>query len=145
METALVTHYQEALAQMNAGQKERAAALFSAIVEAHPDWEHGLALHNLAGCLEDLGDLKSAEQCYQRAIQFGPGNPILWGGYASFLFLHGEPERAFEAHLRLLKIERAARPDPSEEAIQAVTLALKTLADRLSMSPRELSMRIDRT
>jgi len=129
---------------MNSGKKEQAVELFSAIIKQRPDWEHGLTFFNLAGCLEDLGQLEQAEQSYQRAIKYGPGNPIIWGGYASFLYLHGDPQDAFEAHLKLLRLERACCSEPSSEQVETITIALTSLADKLGMSREDLNEQIER-
>ena len=66
-------------------------------MKEQPDWEHGFGFHYLAGCYE-MGKLELAEKCYNAALQYEPANPILFGGLASFLYLHGEPEKAFAAN-----------------------------------------------
>jgi len=143
MRSHLVKLEQEALALKNAGKKEEAAQLYSAIVTERPDWEHGLTFYNLAGCLEDLGQLEQAEKSYQSAIEYGPSNPIIWGGYASFLYLHGDPKDAMEAHLKLLSLERASS-QPDTEEIEHIKVALVSLADKLGMSREDLNDQIGR-
>src|SRR2546426_1005955 len=100
MESDLVKLETEALASRNAGDQKRAVELLSAIVTEQPDWEHGEAFCDLAGCYEDLGEFDKAEESYRRAIDYGPANPYFWGGYASFLYLHRDPQTAFDAHLK---------------------------------------------
>lgn len=141
MKSDLVKLEQEALALMNAGQKEKAIELFSAIVKEQPDWEHGEALYDLAGCYEDLGNLPKADESYRRAIEYGPGNTYFWGGYASFLYLHGSPEDAFEAYLHLLRLERA-QGDPQNEGTMT---GLRSLAAKLAMDEAELATRMKKT
>ncbi|MGY8637240.1 tetratricopeptide repeat protein [Bradyrhizobium sp. 14AA] len=80
---------QRARNAMNAGRLKEAATLYAKIVAQDPGWEHGEALHSLAGCYEDLGELVLAEECYRRALSYEPENPTFIGGLASFLHLHG--------------------------------------------------------
>ena len=87
----------------NAGRLDEAAQVFSTIVEEQPDWEHGTAFHDLAQCHEDMGNFVLAERYYKAALQFEPTSDIFLGAYASFLYLHGNPEDAFDAYSRLLR------------------------------------------
>jgi Flp pilus assembly protein TadD len=97
---------EQALALMNRGEKAKATELFKAIIRKRPDWENGEAFYDVAGCQEDLGELDKASENYRRALEYEPRNPYFLGGYASFLYLHGDPRSAFEQHLRLWEIER---------------------------------------
>lgn len=140
MKSNLVQLEKDALALMNAGQKGKAAELFSAIVEERPDWEHGEAFYHLASCYEDIGELRKAEENYRRALEFEPKNPYFLGGYASFLYLHGDPQSAFEEYLKLWKLE-----DSGGNKIQAdKTLpGLRELSKRLELTDEELTERLE--
>jgi tetratricopeptide (TPR) repeat protein len=139
MQSKLADLEREALRLKNAGETERAVELFSRIVEERPDWEHGLALYNLAGCYEDLGRYEEAERCYVRALEYGGQNDYVLGGYASFLYLHGTPERAFEAHLNLLKAERAGG---NAQGAQKTIEMLKGLAAKAGVSEEALAEKL---
>lgn len=90
----------------NAGQLKEAAELFAAIVKEQPDWEQGTGFYNLACCYEDLGELALAEKCFRAALQYEPRNSYFLGGLASFLYLHGDIDKAFASYLTLLEVER---------------------------------------
>src|ERR1035438_188057 len=109
----LVELERKADALKNAGRNAEAAELFSTIVEVQPDWEHGTALHMLAQCYEDVGKLELAEENYRAALKYEPANDIFLGGYASFLYLHGKPEDAFNAYLELLLDRKSTRLNSS--------------------------------
>ena len=141
MALSLTEKEKKALELMSTGAKEQAAQIFSEIVEERPDWEHGFAFYNLAGCLEDLGRFAEARHSYLRAIDYGPGNTYFWGAYASFLYLHGSPEDAFEAYLRLLRLERAQGGTHEEGTMTG----LRSLAAKLGMDEAELATRIKET
>jgi YD repeat-containing protein len=135
----------QALAFMNGGQKRKAAELFTAIIREQPDWEHGEAFYDLAICQEDLGELDKASESYRRALEYEPSNPYFLGGYASFLYLHGDPREAFDAHLNLLEIERATNPRPNDDAIQGLIVVLRSLADKLGMTSSEIGAKLQET
>jgi Tfp pilus assembly protein PilF len=126
---------QEALSLMNSGDIKQAAELFSRIIEQRPDYEHGQTLYNLAGCYEDLGQLDEAKRYYLRALEYGPHNEIILGGYASFLYLYGDPQQAFDAHLTLLRLERSNR---NSQGAERTVIALKELAKRLGLTEYEV-------
>jgi Tfp pilus assembly protein PilF len=91
----------------NAGRNAEAAELFSSIVKEQPDWEHGTAYHLLAQCYEDSGQFELAEESYRIALKYEPANDIFLGGLASFLYIHGKPEEAFNAYLEVLKADKS--------------------------------------
>jgi Flp pilus assembly protein TadD len=124
------------------GQIREAAELFSAIVKEQPDWEHGLGFYSLACCYEDLGQLELAEGCYNAALRFEPANPYFLGGLASFLYLHGEPEKAFNAYLTLLEVYKMER---DEKGVEQATIALKALGKKMGLSEASVAERIDNT
>ena len=137
MKSHLVDLERQALELQNSGHHRQAAELWQIIIQEQPDWEHGEAFYNLAGCHEDLGDSVGARHYYSKAITCGPSNWIFWGGYASFLYLQGDFRESFEAHLKLLKLDRA---DP--QASGTIRM-LRTLAQKIGVSNIELEQRID--
>jgi tetratricopeptide (TPR) repeat protein len=140
MSSDLVKLEREALALMNEGKNKRAAELFSKIVKERPDWEHGHGFYNLAGCYEDLGDLDKAEENYRRALEYNAQDEIFLGGYASFLYLHRDPQSAFEEYLKLWKLECS-----SGNKVQAekTMLGLRELSKRLRLTPEEFTQRLE--
>jgi tetratricopeptide (TPR) repeat protein len=135
----LVELEQKALSLQNAGKFKEAAELFAAIVKEQPDWEHGRGFYSLANNYEDSGQLEKAEQAHKSALRYQPAYDIFLGGYASFLYLHGDPERAFKAHLELLEIERIAKDDV---AMESTTIALRALGEKMGVSEAEIERRI---
>ncbi len=140
METFLTELETEAFNLLNQNQIKQAANLFAQIVSNQPDYEHGMCFYNLASCLEDLGDFKKAEENYLAAIKYDPDDLIRLGGYASFLYLHGDPKKAFDAHLHLLRLERHWN---LEEEMENTRLALKALGKRLRLSENEVERQIN--
>jgi Flp pilus assembly protein TadD len=140
MPSHLATVEQQALHLMNNGQKEEAAQLFRQILAERPDWEHGGAAYDLASCLEDMGRFDQAKLYYEQAIHHDGRNPNFWGGYASFLYLHGEPQEAFDAHLKLLAIERCSR---TQDVANEIIDVLQLLAIKLGISETEFNDKIN--
>ena len=140
MNSNLVKLGQDALALMNSGQKAEAIKLFSAIIEQQPNWEHGQVFYDLAVCYEDLKEFDKALQNYLRALEYEPRNPYFLGGYASFLYLHGDPKIAFEQHLKLWRIE-----SHNEHSSAKVMIPLRELSKRLGLSDQELENRLKET
>lgn len=136
----LVELERRALQLKNSGRIAEAAELFSTIVKEQPNWEHGNGLHDLAQCYEDLGRLELAEDYYRAALAYEPSNYIFLGGLASFLYLHGKPEDAFDAYAKLLVIERS-------QGLQSVTescmTALNALGERLGWSREMIADKIE--
>jgi tetratricopeptide (TPR) repeat protein len=141
MNRHLVDLEQRALDFRNSGHIEEAAELFSSIVKEQPDWEHGMGFYNLACCYEDLGQLELAEECYNAALRYEPGNTMYLGGLASFLYLHGEPEKAFNAYLEVLKLEKL---DRHEKQIETLKIPLKVLGKKMGLSEAAITERINR-
>jgi len=124
----------EAVRLMNKGKLKDAIELFEKVINERPDFEHGMEFYHLAGCYEDLGDLEKAEQNYLKALSYGPGDTIRMGGYAAFLYLHGDPEKSFEMHLKLL-----SDPTFAEGAITS----LKALGTRLGLTEEQVRQKIE--
>ena len=127
----LVELERKALELKNSGRSAEAAELFAMIVEQQPDWEHGIALHLLAQCYEDSGQLELGAKFYLVALEYGPENDIFLGGYASFLYLHGNPEEAFDAYVKLLNIYRQ---ENSKDHADSCMLGINALGERLGWS-----------
>lgn len=136
----LVELEQKALTLQNAGQFKEAAELFAAIVKEQPDWEHGQGFYCLANNYEDSGQLDKAEEAYKSALRYQPAYDIFLGGYASFLYLHGDPENAFKVHLELLEIERINKNDAS---IERTKIALRALGNKMGLTKSEIESRIE--
>jgi hypothetical protein len=126
----LIEMERKAFELRNAGRLKEAADIFSLIVHERPDWEHGAAAYSLANCYEDLGEL---------TLAYGPTNPIFLGGYASFLYLHGEAGKAFESFLELLIVERKNR---NQTGIKNATVALNSLGKKMGLSEHEVVAKI---
>jgi Flp pilus assembly protein TadD len=135
----LVDLERKAFELRNAGRMQEAAEVLSVIVRVRPDWEHGAAVYSLASCYEDLGDLEQAENRYRQALRYGPASPIFLGGYASFLYLHGEARKAFASFLRLLIVERANR---NQAGVRNALVALQSLGRKMGLSVDDVSARI---
>jgi tetratricopeptide (TPR) repeat protein len=136
----LVELERKARALKIAGRNAEAAELYSAIVEEQPDWEHGTALHLLAQCYEDSGQLELAEENYRAALRYEPANDIFLGGFASFLYLHGNPEDEFRAYLDLLVVEKRSR---FEDGIERTMIGLKALGAKLGWSDARVAELIE--
>jgi tetratricopeptide (TPR) repeat protein len=137
----LVDLEQRALNSRNSGNIEEAAELFSAIVKEQPDWEHGLGFYDLARCYEDLGKLELAEECYNAALRYQPASPDFLGGLASFLYLYGDPEKAFSSYLELLEVDRMNK---DEKGVELSTTALRALGKKIGLSQAAVTERINR-
>ena len=59
------------------------------LVRINPQWEHGEAIYNLAGCYEEIGDLQKAKANYLRALEIQPDYYIFVEGYEGFSDRHG--------------------------------------------------------
>src|SRR5262245_19334478 len=118
------------------GEYRPASELFLKIVTELPEYEHGFCFYDLAICMEELGEFDAAERYYLQALAYQPDDSIRLGGYASFLYLHGNPRVAFYMHIRLLFLERTQLDAAGES--QTLT-ALRTLAQMLHMSPEEFA------
>ncbi len=81
--------------------------MLSQLLEQVPNWEHGYGAFTLADCYEDCDNIEKAREAYLLALSFSPSEPQFIGAYASFLFLHGTAQEAFDQHLELLRYEYA--------------------------------------
>jgi tetratricopeptide (TPR) repeat protein len=92
------------LVALNQKKYHEAVKVFEKIIQISPGYEHGMAFYNLACALEEIGEISRAQKAYEEALFYVPDDHIRMGGYASFMYLHGNVHEAFEAYLNLLKI-----------------------------------------
>ena len=137
----LVDLERRAIDLRNSGHIEEAAELFSAVVKEQPDWEHGIGFYDLAGCYEELGKFELAEECYHAALRYQPASTTFLGGLASFLYLHGEPAKAFNSYLELLEVDRMNK---DAKGIELSTTALKALGKTMGLTEAAVTEKINR-
>ncbi|HEY0097932.1 MAG TPA: tetratricopeptide repeat protein [Pyrinomonadaceae bacterium] len=125
----------EGLAFLHAGQFADAIEVFMKLAEENPGYEHGICFYHLACCFEDVGDFEKARLHYERALQAAPGDVYRVGGYAAFLYLHGNPKDAFEAQLNYLRVVRRMGNKTDEE--KAIS-NLKHLGAKLGLTEDEI-------
>ncbi len=135
----LVELEKQALSLQNQGKLKEAVQLWSAIIRQEPSWEHGYAAYGLASCREDLGQHAAAKEAYELALAHNSADRVFLGGYASFLYLHGTLKEAFEAHLRLHKVEAA---EGNHEAVATTVSLLVELGQRMGLDENAVSGRI---
>lgn len=139
MRNELIQMEQEGRALRQAGEFRRAVDVFTALVEKQPDWEHGLCYHEMAGCYEAMGRLQEAEQQYRLAVSYEPNCEIYLGGLASFLYLYGQLQDAFDTHLNLVTLY-ASRHD--QKNVDSIIPTLKELGSKLGMTDDDVLQRI---
>ena len=135
----LIDRENRAMAYIETGDNEKAAAEYEALLQEFPEWHNGRGWYNLAGCYEDLGRLKEAESAYRRGIPYDPNNPLLVGGLASFLCVHGNARESYEQHLKLLSINSQ---NGDEGAAADNRLVLRELGKRLGLSDGSIEQAI---
>ena len=135
----------DALAAMNSGEFRLAISLYEKIVNENPNWEHGQAFYNLAGCYEYIGDIKAAETNYLRALSIAPKNWYFVGGYADFLDQYGDLKAAFDWYLKLLRIESESKPVTwtveNQKVLDDIKLTLYGLGEKLGWNKDEVDRR----
>jgi Flp pilus assembly protein TadD len=114
-----------------------AITLLKQIIEENSDWEYGSPYFDLAYNYRKIGMLAEAKQNYCKALEYDPEDEIRLGGYASFLYLHGDPKEAFDAFLKLTKIEMRYKP----KEIPNWNI-LKELGVKIGLSEEEVLKRI---
>ena len=134
----LVEREQKALSLQNQGDYKGAADIFKKIVDEYPSYEFGLCFYSLAYCLEEIGELVEAKKNYIKAIEYDNEDPVRLGGYASFLYLHGNALEAFDKHLELMKLENKLGLEVSKTII-----ALKELGEKLGLTEEEVLHKIN--
>jgi tetratricopeptide (TPR) repeat protein len=102
--TLLLDLEKKGLANLSQKKYQEAAKLFEKITQISPGYEHGMAFYDLACALEEIGEIERTRKAYEKALFYAPDDHIRMGGYASFMYLHGNVHTAFEAYLSLLKI-----------------------------------------
>lgn len=106
MQDKIISLEQEGLKLLKHRDYESAASIFSQILAESPNYEYGACFFHLAVCLEELGQFSQAEANFKKAVELLPDDTVRLGGYASFLYLYGDPRDALQAHLHLLKLYR---------------------------------------
>ena len=135
----LVQLEQEALEAQNSGNLKHAIELFEKIVEENPNYEFGMCFYNIACCLEIMGELEKAKTNYIKAIEYDDEDVNRLGGFASFLYLHGNPKEAFEMHLKLLSLKRKQHYNISNTLI-----VLKALGQKIGLSNQKIMNLIEK-
>ena len=119
---------QIAIKYQNKGEFEKAAKYFEKIINLNSDYEHGFCYYQLASCLEELGILAEAEKNYLKSLEHVSDDDIRLGGYASFLYLYGDPIEASFKYLELIKLKKQRKLD-YENCIIALKALLKKITD----------------
>lgn len=119
------------------GKLREAVELYEALLKECPNFEHGHANYDLAGCYEDLGEYTKAEQHYRVALSIDPPNPIFLGGLASFTFLHGDPQESLNLHLKMLRLNISPRGPKARNDLMGV---IRKLADRVGVKVENLNI-----
>ncbi|MCO5043853.1 MAG: tetratricopeptide repeat protein [Kiritimatiellae bacterium] len=88
---------EQALAHMRNSRWADAVPLLKELLDSNPNFEHGSPWYDLACCHDELGNVGEARACYLRALSFDNNSPNFWGGWASFLYRHGDPREALNA------------------------------------------------
>jgi Flp pilus assembly protein TadD len=125
----------------DAGDYGRAFEIFSAIAEQQPDWEHGRCYYEMALCCEELERFVEAEKFFRSALKYEPQNDFYLGGLASFLYVHGDPKRAFDAHIELSKLKLR---QGDQAGVRTVNVALEALGHKIGMTDKEILELIER-
>lgn len=134
----LITLSDLAYRHIRKNEYSAAAEIFMKIVEAEPTWEHGTAAYSLACALEETGDFTRSRIYYELALNCNPIDEHFLEGFASFLFLNGDPMEAFEFIIELLRKNRF-----SQKHLEGRRYVLETLANKLGWSIKELNSRIE--
>ena len=99
-----------------------------------------MGFYDLANCYEDLGRLELAEECYYAALRYQPSYDIFLGGLASFLYLHGKPEKAFSAYLEVLKVDKKNK---CKDGIERCVIGLKALGEKMGWPETAVTEKIN--
>lgn len=121
----LIMLEQEALALKNKGNLREAIEVYKKILRENPNYEFGMCFYHIALCLEDLGELDDAKENYIKAIEYDKEDDLRLGGFASFLYMHGDAKEALDIHLKLLSLEKKRHLDTSNTITAITALAKK--------------------
>lgn len=119
---------QKALAKRREGKPKEALATWLQLASLDPNWEHGMAYHEISGCFEELGDYQQANNYLEKALSNDPTNEMFMGAKASLEYLHGDPKEALELFLRLAHTYRNRR-----SRVDQIMPAINELARRLNL------------
>lgn len=131
----LIELEQKGLAELNQGNYQKAIEYFLEIIEVNPNYEHGMCFYDIACAYEEIGEIEKAQIHFEKALSYIPDDPNRLGGYASFLFVHGDPTIAFEAYLQLFKLEQAQH---LTEASKSTIEGIKILGEKIGISEEEI-------
>lgn len=126
------------LSLMHQGKLIEAVKIFEEIMTINPTWEHGLIAYSLAGCYEELNRLEDAERMSLYALEQEPGNSYYLSGYASFLYLYGEPSQALHYFFKYLK-----SVNYRQKIVEKCMPVLLELGQRLGFSKSDISKMLD--
>jgi tetratricopeptide (TPR) repeat protein len=129
----LITLEQKAFKLRNKGDLKGAIKLYEAIIKENPNYEFGVCFYHIAFCLEALGELEKAKENYLKALEYDNEDNVRLAGFASFLYLHGDPKEALEAHLKLLKLKNKWRLNTSN-----ILIAINALARKIGLNEKEV-------
>ena len=140
MKTWLIDLEKKGLTSLNKGDFKSTVKYFSIICAEQPDYEHGMCFYHLACAYVELGEFDLAKVNYEKCLEYVPDDYIRLGGYASFLYLHDDPKKAFDAYLKILKIEFATN---SIDNMNSSISALKALGKKIGLSEAEVLQEIE--
>lgn len=127
------------LEALKEGNYKEAISCFKKIINIHPNYEHGSCFYDLACAYEDIGKLDLAKENYEKALEYRPDDKIFLGGYASFLYLHGPPIEAFNAYIKIFRLENNLG-GPTDDLV----IALKNLGRKINLSEDMIEEKIKR-
>ena len=139
MNDTVIQWEQEALAYIRNGY-EKAAKLYQKIIDKNPRYKCGFCFYDLAGCLERLDKLQEAEKNYIKALEYDPASNYMLSDYAEFLYLYGDPAKAFHVFLNLYKLEKEWGNQQRQDSSIS---ALKDLGKKIGLTDKEVMAKID--
>ncbi len=125
----LIDLEQKALAKRREGAYGEAVDLWLELVRFDPNWEHGMAQHEISGCFEELGNYQKAREHLNIALGIEPENEMYLGAKASLEYLHGDPTEALELYLALAYTYKG-----QEERVDRIRPAIFELGARLGLN-----------
>jgi len=112
---------ERAIQYHNAGQLQRAAEIYTKILETNPN--HSMALHLLGVVADQSGETSKAIDLIQRALRTNPNDPVCYLNLGLAFQNSGEPKEAISYYQKALQL----RPDFAE-AHNNVGYALQSLS-----------------
>ncbi len=140
MKRGLISIEKKGITALNKGDFKSAVEYFSKICAEQPDFEHGMCFYHIACAYEELGNSDLARVNFENSLKYDSGDYIRLGGYASFLYLHDAPEKAFNIYLKLLKIEVT---ENKEDYVNNTIIALKELGKKIGLSEADVMQQVE--